>query len=120
MEYVNEITCAILEEAACVASHRNSMEIEASDVNLVLAKKFAIEIPGAPRIKTLHKYAHKLSWPTLTMGTSVHDTANKVAAQEKEVATSVATAGTKKSGTAQKRKIEEVESSGANDSEHES
>jgi hypothetical protein len=118
MEYVNEITCAILEEAACVASHRNSTEIDAADVNLVLAKKFAIEIPGAPRIKSLHKHAYKSSWPTITMGASVHDTASRVAAaQIAEKGSSVPVEAAK--APSQKRKIDEVDINIINGSDNE-
>jgi transcription initiation factor TFIID subunit TAF12 len=101
MEYVNEITCAILEEAACVATHRNSTEIDANDVNLVLVKKFGIEVPGMTRIKSLHKHAYKSNWPTISAGTSLHDAVNKVQAQNKEAEEQ------KQSGT--KRKLEDTE-----------
>lgn len=102
MEYVNEITCAILEEAACVASHKGSIEIEAADVCLVLAKKFAIEVPGAQKIKSLHRHAHKASWPSIPVGTSVHDSVSKVQAeQQQQVTVQIQASG-------QKRKIGDV------------
>ena len=36
VDYVNELTCGILEEAALLALHRGSSEIEATDINLIL------------------------------------------------------------------------------------
>lgn len=64
--YAAEMACTILEEMCVVAKHRNSKKAEAADVNLVLAKKFGIELPGYPRIKKLHKQNYKMNGVALS------------------------------------------------------
>lgn len=50
--YARELSCAILEEAALLAKHRKSTEVTDYDINLVLVKKFQIELPDLPKITT--------------------------------------------------------------------
>jgi hypothetical protein len=58
VDYGQELSVSILEDAALIAKHRNAAEIEACDINLILTKKYNINIPLAvsnvPRL-ILHK-----------------------------------------------------------------
>lgn len=38
VEYINELTSSVIEEAALLARHRKSKEIDANDVNFILGK----------------------------------------------------------------------------------
>ena len=44
VEYINELTCSVIEEAALLARHRKSKEIDASDVNFILGKKLTNKV----------------------------------------------------------------------------
>jgi histone H3/H4 len=41
MDYASEMSCAIIESASALAQHRKSVEIDASDISLILGKKYA-------------------------------------------------------------------------------
>ena len=55
MEYMDEMVCAVLEESSLLARHRKSDILEIQDIQLILLKKFGIEVPGAPKPASLHK-----------------------------------------------------------------
>ena len=55
MRYVDETVSAILKESSLLASHRQSNILEVDDLQLILLKKFGIEVPGSLRGKLLHK-----------------------------------------------------------------
>ena len=38
LEYINEITCAVIEEAALLTKHRKAKEIDANDINFIMGK----------------------------------------------------------------------------------
>jgi len=61
MEYANEMACTVLEEACLLAKHRGSKKLETTDVSLVLAKKFGIEVPKYERVKKLRKHLYKVT-----------------------------------------------------------
>lgn len=42
LEYANELTSAVLEEACLLAKHRKSKEISANDVNLILGMEIIL------------------------------------------------------------------------------
>lgn len=54
MEYVDEMACALIEESCLLAKHRTSNVVEVSDIQLLLLKKFGIEVPGISRSQNLH------------------------------------------------------------------
>lgn len=55
VDHANELTMSILDEAAILAKHRNAVEIDVSDIYLVLSKKYpSINLPDAPRL-VLHR-----------------------------------------------------------------
>lgn len=67
VEFINtysvDMANKILEDAAVIAKHRNSTEVDAMDVNLILIKKYNIVMPptdGVARV-TLHAQTIKAS-----------------------------------------------------------
>ncbi len=61
VDYANEMACSVLEEACLLAKHRGSKKLETTDVSLVLAKKFGIEVPKYERVKKLRKHLYKVT-----------------------------------------------------------
>jgi histone H3/H4 len=46
-DYSSELALCILEDAAIIAKHRGAAQIEPSDINIILVKKYNIHIPPA-------------------------------------------------------------------------
>ena len=59
ISYIEESVHAILEEASLLARHRNSDIVDPADVQLILIKKYGIDIPGAFKSNLLHKQSYK-------------------------------------------------------------
>ena len=55
INYVEEAVTAILQESSQLAKHRNSSVVEVEDLQLILIKKYGIEVPGFVRSQLLHK-----------------------------------------------------------------
>ena len=55
MYYVEEAVAAILQESSLLARHRKSNIVEVEDLQLILLKKYGIDVPGAPKRTLLHK-----------------------------------------------------------------
>ena len=49
MHYVEEAVSTILQEGSLLAKHRDSNVVEIEDLQLILAKKYGIDVPGYPR-----------------------------------------------------------------------
>mmetsp|Transcript_24821 Transcript_24821/g.42021 ORF Transcript_24821/g.42021 Transcript_24821/m.42021 type:complete len:139 (-) Transcript_24821:186-602(-) len=63
LDYLNEVTLAALEQAALLAQHRGSSNVEEEDVQLVLGKKLDIPVPGAVRKEPLYKNSYHILSP---------------------------------------------------------
>ena len=49
MHYVEEAVSTILQEGTLLAKHRDSNVVEIEDLQLILAKKYGIDVPGYPK-----------------------------------------------------------------------
>jgi transcription initiation factor TFIID subunit TAF12 len=63
IEYVEEVVHSVLEDSCLLARHRASKVVEVSDVQLILLKKFGIEVPGFGRLPSLHSSTISSSKP---------------------------------------------------------
>ena len=55
MNYMEETVASILKESSNLAKHRKSNIVEIEDLQLILTKKYGIEVPGFTRSTLLHK-----------------------------------------------------------------
>ena len=49
MHYIEEAVSTILQEGSLLAKHRDSNVVEIEDLQLILAKKYGIDVPGYPK-----------------------------------------------------------------------
>jgi hypothetical protein len=55
MQYAEEISCAILEQAGLLAKHRGENVVTLEDMTLALTKRFGLALPEFPLTNKLHK-----------------------------------------------------------------
>ncbi len=96
MQYLDEVGYAVLEQAALLCEHRDAKVVSMADVQLVLAKKYGIRIPGAPPLKTLHRETIRNS--TDNGGLSLSDQVEKTEKKSRDEVGGGTRRGRKKKG----------------------
>ena len=76
LQYTNEVGQAIMEQAALLTSHRKDTVISVADVQLILAKKHGIHVPGSAPIRQLHREAIRGQAPDAGMTIAEHQEKN--------------------------------------------
>jgi histone H3/H4 len=76
LQYTNELGQVIMEQAALLTSHRKDTVISVADVQLILAKKHGIHVPGSAPIRQLHREAIRGQAPDAGMTIAEHQEKN--------------------------------------------